>query len=96
MAQYTDPNVFVALDKSAVDNKTVQREYGCSASGMPCVQWATFLCGVCYSILPALTTEGIIALDIFEGSVTKERFLAFIREQVVCVSSTNKLNLTKV
>ena len=36
-----------------------------------------------YSILPALTTEGIIALDIFEGSVTKERFLTFIQEQVV-------------
>ena len=38
MAQYTDPNVFVALDESAVDNKTVQREYGRSASGMPCVR----------------------------------------------------------
>jgi hypothetical protein len=36
-----------------------------------------------YSVLPALTTQGIIALDIFEGSVTKDRFLAFIREQVV-------------
>ncbi|KAH7923607.1 hypothetical protein BV22DRAFT_979295, partial [Leucogyrophana mollusca] len=35
-----------------------------------------------YSILPALTTEGIIALDIFEGSVTKDKFLTFIREQV--------------
>ncbi|KAJ6548286.1 hypothetical protein B0H10DRAFT_1651243, partial [Mycena sp. CBHHK59/15] len=34
-----------------------------------------------YSILPALTTEGIVALDIFEGSVTKEHFLGFLREQ---------------
>ena len=40
--------------------------------------------GTRYSILPALTTEGIIALDIFEGLVTKEYFLAFIKEQVVC------------
>ena len=70
------------------DNKTVQCEYGHSASGMPCVQQATFLHGVHYSILPALTTEGIIALDIFEGSVTKEQFLAFIHEQVVCASFT--------
>jgi len=35
-------------------------------------------------MLPALTTEDIIALDIFEGSVTKDRFLTFIKEQVVC------------
>ncbi|KAJ6621544.1 hypothetical protein B0H10DRAFT_1789766, partial [Mycena sp. CBHHK59/15] len=35
-----------------------------------------------YSVLPALTTEGIVALDIFEGSATKECFLGFLREQV--------------
>jgi len=86
MARYTDPGVFVALDESAVDNKTLQREYGRSMVGSPCVRRATFLRGVRYSILPALTTEGIIALDIFEGSVTKEHFLTFIHDQVVCFS----------
>ncbi|KJA12884.1 hypothetical protein HYPSUDRAFT_152196, partial [Hypholoma sublateritium FD-334 SS-4] len=35
-----------------------------------------------YSVLPALTSEGIIAFDIFEGSVNKERFIQFINEQV--------------
>ncbi|KAF9538412.1 hypothetical protein CPC08DRAFT_612093, partial [Agrocybe pediades] len=35
-----------------------------------------------YSVLPALTSEGMIALDIFEGSVNKERFIQFITEQV--------------
>jgi len=97
MAQYTDPDVFVALDESAVDNRTLQREYGLSLVGSPCVRRATFLRGVRYSILPALTTEGIIALDIFEGSVTKERFLAFIHDQVVCSflhSIINQRNLT--
>jgi len=84
MAEYTDPDVFVALDESAVDNHTIQRQYGRSLSGTPCVRRATFLRGTRYSILPALTTEGIIALDIFEGSVTKEYFLGFIKEQVVC------------
>ncbi|KIJ06261.1 hypothetical protein PAXINDRAFT_34387, partial [Paxillus involutus ATCC 200175] len=33
-------------------------------------------------VLPALCTEGIIALDIFEGSVNKEHFLAFIQQQL--------------
>ncbi|KAF6752744.1 hypothetical protein DFP72DRAFT_1069926 [Ephemerocybe angulata] len=33
-------------------------------------------------MLPALSTEGMIALNIFEGSVTKERFFQFIDEQI--------------
>ncbi|KAF9778776.1 hypothetical protein BJ322DRAFT_983731, partial [Thelephora terrestris] len=33
-----------------------------------------------YSILPALTTEGIVALEIFEGSVNKAKFLQFLRD----------------
>jgi len=83
MAQDMDPGVFVALDESAVDDQTVQQRFGQSPAGHPCVRRAAFLRGTCYSVLPALTTEGIIALDIFEGSVTKDRFLAFIRDQVV-------------
>jgi len=83
MAQYQDPDVFVALDESAVDIKVLQCRFGRSLAGTPCVQRAAFLRGTRYSVLPALTTQGIIALDIFEGSVTKDRFLAFIREQVV-------------
>ncbi|KAF8836983.1 hypothetical protein BDN67DRAFT_871897, partial [Paxillus ammoniavirescens] len=35
-----------------------------------------------YSVLPALCTEGIIALDIFENSINKEHFLAFIQQQL--------------
>ncbi|KAJ6564063.1 hypothetical protein B0H19DRAFT_864860, partial [Mycena capillaripes] len=35
-----------------------------------------------YSALPALKTEGIVALDIFKGSITKDRFLGFLRKQV--------------
>ncbi|TEB20647.1 hypothetical protein FA13DRAFT_1589699, partial [Coprinellus micaceus] len=35
-----------------------------------------------YSVLPALGTRGILALDIFEGAVNKERFISFIRNDV--------------
>jgi hypothetical protein len=83
MAQYQDADVFVTLDESAVDSKVLQRHFGRSLAGTPCVQRAAFLRGTRYSVLPALTTQGIIALDIFEGSVTKDQFLAFIWEQVV-------------
>ncbi|PPQ86725.1 hypothetical protein CVT24_012471 [Panaeolus cyanescens] len=82
MAEYEDPDVFVFLDESAVDNKTMQRTHGWSPVGQPCVRRMTFLRGKRYSILPAITTEGIIALDIIEGSITKETFLTFLRAHV--------------
>jgi len=83
MAEYTDLDVFIALDKSAVDSKTMQCTHGWSLVGIQCVRRMSFLCGVRYSILPALTTEGIIALEIVEGSITKERFLSFLENQIV-------------
>lgn len=43
-----------------------------------------FLRGQQFSILPALTYDGVIALDIFEGSVNKERFIQFVEQQLVC------------
>ncbi|KAE9399506.1 hypothetical protein BT96DRAFT_759627, partial [Gymnopus androsaceus JB14] len=36
-----------------------------------------------FSILPALTVDGIIALDLFEGTLNKERFLQFLRQDLV-------------
>lgn len=74
---------FVWLDESGIDNLTNMREYGWSPLGRACVKREFFARGQKYSILPALTTEGIIALDIFEGSVTKERFIEFLRTDVV-------------
>jgi hypothetical protein len=75
----------VWLDEASVDDKTNQRRRGWSGVGQACVCRETFIRGRRYSVLPALTFEGLIALDIFEGSVNKERFLHFINEQVVCV-----------
>jgi hypothetical protein len=37
MAEYHDPDVFVALDESAVDNKTGHRTYGWSLVEQPCM-----------------------------------------------------------
>jgi transposase len=83
MAEYSNPEVFVFLDESAVDNKTVQRSHGWSQVGQPCVRRMTFHRGKRYSILPALTIDGVIALEVFEGSVNKEKFLSFLRTHVV-------------
>lgn len=43
MAEYLDPDVFITLDESAVDDKTGQHRYGWSPAGQPCVWRMTFL-----------------------------------------------------
>ncbi|KIK14323.1 hypothetical protein PISMIDRAFT_78067, partial [Pisolithus microcarpus 441] len=40
-----------------------------------------------YSIVPAITLDGIIAYDIVEGPVDMERFLKFLKEQVMPFTS---------
>jgi transposase len=82
-AQYVDPDYFVFIDESHIDQKTSQRPRGWAPVGLSPIERSTFLKGVRHSILPALSTDGIIALDIFEGSVDKEKFIQFLRDQVV-------------
>jgi transposase len=74
---------FVWLDESSVDDHTNQRTDGWAPLGRACVRRATFIRGQHYSILPAFTSEGIIALDIFEGSVNKEKFIQFVKDDLV-------------
>ncbi|KAI9060884.1 hypothetical protein FKP32DRAFT_1577086 [Trametes sanguinea] len=39
-----------------------------------------------YSILPAMSLDGIIALDVFEGSLTAEKFVLFIEMTLDCMN----------
>jgi hypothetical protein len=75
---------FVWLDQSSADDHTNQRPHEWPALGRACVRRATFIRGQRFPVLPALTSDGIIALDIFEGSVTKEKFIRFTKEELVC------------
>src|SRR6202040_863239 len=85
-AEYGDipAEYFVWLDESSVDDRTNQRNHGWAQLGRACVRRATFIRGQRYSVLPALTADGFIALDIFEGSVNKDRFLQFLNNDLVC------------
>jgi hypothetical protein len=74
---------FVWIDEADVDDKTNQCGNGWEQLGCACVQRATFIHGQKYSVLPALTSDGIIALDIFEGPVNKDRFLDFLERDLV-------------
>jgi hypothetical protein len=55
---------------------------------------ATFIRGQRYSILSALTADGFIALDIFEGSVNKDRFIKFLNEELVRSKCQSSIDLS--
>ena len=88
VAELNDLDLFVFVGESAIDNRTIQHPSGRSIVGGHSTSRCTFFHGKRHSILPALSSDGIITLDIFEGSVTKERFLQFLHEQVVCFFSS--------
>ncbi|KAG2046390.1 hypothetical protein BDR06DRAFT_899351, partial [Suillus hirtellus] len=56
---------------------------GWAPIGRACVRQQTFIRGQQFSVLPALSVDGIVALDIFEGSVNKELFINFLPDQIV-------------
>jgi hypothetical protein len=78
------PENFVWLDESLSDDITMHCTSRWASMGQACVRQATFLQGKRYSILPALTLDGVIAMDLFEGSVTKEKFMSFLQNHLVC------------
>jgi len=42
-----------------------------------------FIRGKRYTILPALTLDGFVAVDIFEGACDRQKFVDFVLNQVV-------------
>ena len=70
-------------DEAHKDERTHDRLYGYASLGIRCAKRATWVRGKRISILPVLTLDGIIAYDLVEGSVSSDRFVEFIREQVV-------------
>jgi transposase len=84
-----DPDMFIFIDEAAKNKRTEGRSMGWAMMGKRCVQRRCFVRGQRYSILPALTLDGIITYDIIEGSVTATRFLQFLRELVVSFPSSS-------
>jgi hypothetical protein len=82
VGQY-DTCQLVFVDEAGVDDHTNIRKNGWAPLGQACVRRTTFLQGRKYSILPALSCDGIFALDIFEGSVNCERFINFLCNHLV-------------
>ena len=83
-SQLLHKEYIIWLDEAGIDDHTNQRAQGWAKLGQACVRRAAFIRGERFSILPALTCDGIIALDIFEGTVNKEKFINFLRRDLVC------------
>jgi hypothetical protein len=60
------------LDESAKDEWSLSRRYGYSLMNTRARKSVVFVREKRYTILPALSLQGFIAIDIMEGSCTKE------------------------
>jgi hypothetical protein len=83
------PEQLIFLDESAKDERALSRLYGYSPTYTRARKNIVFVRGKRYTILPALTLDGFIALDIMEGSCDQKRFTEFVLSQVV----SNKNNI---
>jgi hypothetical protein len=83
IGEYYTRNQLIFLDESAKDERSLSRLYGYSPRNTPAQKKVVFIRGKRYTILPALTLDGIVAVDVFEGSCDKKKFVDFILNQVV-------------
>ena len=82
--EVSDPSMFMFADESAVDQQATAQKQGWAPLTSCCVQRQCFIRGQRYSLLPILTLDGLITFKIFEGSVTSEQFVDFLKKFVVC------------
>ena len=84
------PKQLIFMDEAAKDERTLSRGYRYSFKNTFATKKNVFIYRVRYTILPALSLQGIIAVDIMEGSCTKERFKEFVILNVVGKNFCNK------
>jgi hypothetical protein len=80
----SDPAMCMFIDEAARNKKNPSCKMGWSLKGLRAAQRQCFVRGQRFSILPVLTLDGIVAYDIYPGSITSELFAKFLREHIVC------------
>ena len=73
----------VFLDESSKDERVVLRRYGHAPSGQEAIHHVSLNRGVRYSILPALSLNGYMAVKVIEGSIDGARFYDIVVNDVV-------------
>lgn len=69
----------VFVDESACDRRTTYRRRAWAYSGARAQRYAHFVRGKRYSILPALSLDGILHVTVIEGAYTEAKFTNFIQ-----------------
>ncbi|CAG8839349.1 24831_t:CDS:2, partial [Gigaspora margarita] len=69
--------------ESYKNEQTINKGYGYFQMNMKAIKKTVVLHSKCYTILLALTLDGIIAISILENSCTKIKFKEFIITQVL-------------
>jgi transposase len=83
MAQY-GPEELGFIDETSKDERKAGRRYGRSKKGMCATKKHVFVRGRRTSTTGLLTTDGIVAGTVVEGSMTKAMFMEFLEYAVVC------------
>ena len=73
----------VVLDETSKDDRTICRKYGRAPRGEDPFVEVSLERGVRYSILPALTIDGYLAVRVVEGSIDGAEFYDFVVNDVV-------------
>jgi transposase len=76
----------VVLDETSKDDRTIIRRYGHAPCGEDPFVEVSLDRGVRYSILPALTIDGYLAVRVVEGSIDGAEFYDFFVNDVVSLS----------
>lgn len=73
----------VFLDESSKDDRTILPRYGWSLSGQTPFDSVRLNRGIRYSVLPALTIDGYMAVRVVEGSIDGAEFYDFVLNDVL-------------
>jgi transposase len=76
------------MDESHVKSRDHFRRHGWAEVGLAPARVERFEDDGRVTIIPALTTEGILTMDVLHGGNTGERFVTFLREHLVCFHTT--------
>ncbi|GES91665.1 IS630 family transposase [Rhizophagus clarus] len=73
------------MNESVKDERSLLRLYGYSSKNTHIQKKVVFIQSKWYTILFVLTLEGFVAVDIFEGSCDKKKFVNFVLDKIMLI-----------
>jgi hypothetical protein len=87
---YTSEGIeLMCLDETSKNDHTYARKFRRAMSGEQAELKDVFVRGDRYSLLPAITTEGYIAMHVVPSSFDSFKFYNFVAEEVVCIAHSH-------